>query len=792
MFKNYFKITCRILLRQKVYTIINVGGLAIGIACFIAIFLYISHELSYDRHFRNADSIYRIYSHEQSGATYLGTDKYATIPLPLATAIKYEFPEVLHLTSFEPQATLLSSQNGSFNEDGLWVDTDFFEVFSFQFAYGNPKTALSQPESIVLTESLAQKLFGDSNPIGKMVSSQIRHEVSNFTVTGTIKDPPENTSLKFSFFAPIRSYVYYANEWNTSNSHTFMVLTDGTHPKQIEAKMPDLLKKYQVASLWTDYHKEEYLLQPLLEYHLENQVNDDVGIKGNPQQVRIFSIVAVLVLLLGCVNYMNLAIARSMNRTQEVGLRKVIGAKRRQLILQFLGESILLSSIALLVSLTMLAVVLPIFSEFVDRPIELNIFDNKVLLPGLFLLVLVVGFLSGSYPAFFMSKLRPINSLKGTVSMGKTSFYLQKILIVGQYAVSISMIIISLVIYYQYGFIQQKEVGYDKEHIIAIRIQDIPSLEQHQTLKNQWLANPNIQSVTASTELPVNVTSSTVINYEGRIDDDPLVIYRLSVDHDFLDTYGIELVAGRDPSKKSTRNLKNLLFLNESGCKALNWDLDEAIGQEIKHRGTVMGVVKDFHMLSMHHAIEPLMLQIDNQAWLEYISVKIHPKDLPSTILQLENSVNRISNFPFEYKFLDDTFDQLYKADIHTGKVLGVFTGLSIFIASLGLFGLAVLSANQRTKEIGIRKVLGASISTLIKLMSGDFLMMVLLGFIIASPIAWYFTSKWLAGYTYKITLEWWMFALPGLTVVILAFLTISLQSIKAALNNPVDCLRDE
>ncbi|MEL7002380.1 MAG: ABC transporter permease [Bacteroidota bacterium] len=791
MINSYFIIALRNLLKHKMYAYVNIGGLALGITCFVAITLFVSHELSYDRHFANAERVYRVYAHEQSGETYFGTDNYATIPIPLARAIKEEVPEVEHLTTFEPYSVLLSNERAGYNETGLWVDEQFFDVFSLKFVVGNPKKALLQPSSIVLTESLANKLFGEENPIGQEVTRQIRRDIETFTVTGIIEDAPENTSFKFSYVAPYKSHFYYEDAWNTSNAHTFMTLSASANPRNVEAKIPALLKKYQEVSLSTEFLNEEYLLKPLLGYHLENSVLDDIGLKGSRQQLRIFSVVAILVLLLACINYMNLAIARSVNRTKEVGVRKVIGASRGQLVRQFLAESVLIALLAMVGAVILLALLLPVFSNLVERPLSFNLLTNSFLLSGLLFLVLLVGLISGSYPALFVSSFKPIDSLKGQQGSRKTNFNWQKILVVGQYAVSICMIIGSLVIYSQYRFIQQQEVGYDKDQIIAVRINDFPSSDKYEVLRNELEKHTNIIRVTASNELPLNITSNTIVNYEENNTDDPLVMYRTRVEDHFLDVYGIELIAGYDPSDSSSANQVPSLFLNESACKSSGWTPEEALGQIIKHRGKVIGVVRDFHMLPLNFAIEPLMLQMNNRGNLRYLSIKVSADDIPGTIDILESTVRQYSNFPFDYEFLDEEFSQLYENDTRMGKTLAILTLISIIIASMGLFGLAVFSANKRVKEVGIRKILGASVNTLVGLLSKDFIKMVIIGCGLAIPAAWYFSSEWLSNYAYRISLQWWMFAVPALAVMVLAFFTISSQAMKAALNNPVNSLRD-
>lgn len=791
MLKNYFKISWRNLIKEKLYSTINIGGLAIGMVCFVAMALYVNHELTYDRHFENAGQIYRVYTHEIGGEEYQGSNNYATIPIPLATAMREEFPEILELTSFEPQSALLKTGPETFDEYGIWVDEHFLDVFTFQFIQGNPATALMQTQSMILTRSLAEKLYGTSNPIGKQLTRQIRNDEKVFVVTGVIEDLPEKTSFKFSFLAPHRSHLPYQNAWNTSNSHTFMILAEGTDPVQIEEKMLPLLERHQQMNGWENLPQEEYFLQPLSAYHLENGVIEDIGLKANPDQLSVFAIVGVLVLLLACINYMNLAIARSMSRAREVGVRKVIGARKRQLVVQFLSESVLFATLALVIALGVLVLLLPAFSEWVERPLRLSLNEVPFLVPGLILLVLLIGLVSGSYPAFFMSSIQPIKSLKGKMKMGGKNFSLQRLLTVVQYVVSIIMVTGSLVIYKQYNFIQHSDVGYDREHIVSVRIPDFPSEEEYQVIKNQWLSHPNILGVTASTYLPINIKSSTTID-EGGVDEEPLVMYRNKIDADFLKVFDIELIRGNAFYEEVSNSSNKLLLLNETACKALGWELEESIGQQIAHRGRVLGVIKDFHQFSLHYPIKPLMLQLNNEARLEYLSIKVRPGDISETLNLLEETVSNYSEFPFEYRFLDDEFDQLYRSEIRLGEMLGVFTLVSILIASMGLFGLAVFMANQRTKEIGIRKVLGANFSQLTNLLSRELLSIILMSILFAIPIAWYLAKNWLVDYAYRIDLEWWMFALPGVMVIMLAFLTISQQTFRVARVNPVECLKDE
>ena len=795
MYRNYFKIAIRNLVKQKLYSIINIGGLAVGLSCFILILLFVQHELSYDRVHENGDRIYRIYQ-RQAGNMYMGSEYYAVTPAPLASVLLEEYPEVIHATSVTEHSALISNDQHHFWEKGLWADAQFFEVFSFSFLQGNPSKALENPKSIVITESLGSKIFGSKSPMGQTVSYQ---NGDAYTITGVIKDPPSNSSFKFSFLVSLQSNKFYLKKknqpkWDNNSFHTFMVLKEGANPLALQNKMPALIKKYQAEG---HPFEDEYIFQQLSEIHLQSNVNFDIGLKGNAKYVYVFSVIALIVLLLACFNYMNLAIARSINRAREVGLRKVVGAFRRQLIGQFLGESVLFAFLALLLALGIVNLLLPLFGQLVERPVAMEFLKNTLLLPGLLLLVIVVGLLSGSYPAFFMSSLQPVLVLKGKINGRQSRFTMQRWLIVIQYVVSIVLVTSSLVIYYQLQYMRQKELGYNKDHIIAIRIQDNSLAKNYEAIRTEWLQNTNLTSVTASNHLPANIMSSTIINdEEGGTKDDDLAIYHTLVDYDFLDVFGIELVAGRNFSPEIGSDLEEGYLINETAAKALGWTPEEAIGKQFTHIGleTVVGVMRDFHMHSMHQPIQPLMISLRNanNNFISFFSVKVRPEALPETIALLEKTVKKYSAFPFNYQFLDEHFDQLYKSEMKLGETFGFFTTLSLLIASLGLFGLAAFTAEQRTKEIGVRKVLGASVRNIVTILTKDFLGLVSLGFLLAIPISWYAMHRWLQDFAYRIEVEWWMFALAGLMAILVAKVTIGYQSVKAALKNPVESLKSE
>ncbi|MCG8387917.1 MAG: ABC transporter permease [Cytophagales bacterium] len=798
MFRNYFKITCRNLLKQKLYAFINIGGLAVGLTCFILIILYIQHELSYDRFFDNSDRIHRVYQ-RQLGNAYLGSDYFSVTPARLATTLTAEFPTVTHATSVNIQTALLEYEGSHFWEYGFLADTSFFDIFSYSFLAGNPGRALKEPRSIVLTRSLAQKIFGTQDPMGRVLNFQNNRPLGNTTlnaipykITGVLEDPPTNGSFQFSYVIDIQSNAYYRDRmekksWNSNSFFTFFLLAEGAELAELQEQMPGLLDKYKEGS------KEEYLLQPLTDIHLQPGINFDVGLKGNLKYVYLSFFIALIIVLLACVNYMNLAIARSIKRSREVGLRKVVGAVRRQLVFQFLLESVLITFLALCFAVGLTYFLLPFFGDLVERPLELPLAENISWAPGLLALVIIVGILAGSYPAFFMSALRPIHILKGTQDKF-AGFKIQRWLIVGQYTLSIVLVISSVIIYRQFQFIQQKELGYDKDHIITVKLRDPSLMKKIEVIREELLSDPRFDGVTASMHLPTNITSNTEINDErDKSEGGDLLIYESEIDYEFLDVFDIKLLAGRNFSPGIKTDNEEGYILNETAARALGWSPTEAIGKQFTHDGveTIIGVVEDFHMHSMHHAIQPLMMHLTGD-YSPYLSVKVKPGDLVSAINTLEQTFKSHSPFPFEYQFLEDEFDQLYKAEIRLGQAFTYFTALSLLIASLGLFGLAAFTASQRTKEIGIRKVLGASVRDIVSILSQDFVKMVTLGFFLAIPIAWYTMHNWLQNFAYHIALEWWIFVLAGFAAIIIALVTISSQSIKAALTNPVDSLRNE
>jgi putative ABC transport system permease protein len=795
MFPNYFKIALRNLLKQRLYSTINIGGLAIGLACFILILLYVQHEFSYDQFHQNNDRIYRVYQ-QQAGNAFMGSDYFGVTPTQLATVMENEFPEVESATALYEQTSLISFEDHNFWEKGLWADHHFFKVFTFPLIKGNVKTALEDPKGIVITKSLATKLFGEREPMGQMVKWR---NSELFIVTGVLSDPPDNSSFQFSYITNIRSNSWFNEQldkptWSNNAMHTFFILAEGASPKALEEKFPPILTKYRDPVGYSNYpFKDKYFVQPLDQLHLGFPMNADIGVKGNLKFIYIFLTVGMIVLLLACVNYMNLAIARSMKRAREVGMRKVIGAGRGQLIFQFLGESVFIALLSLFLAVGIVYLIIPSFNNLVERHIEFNLFENSSVLPSLLILVVVVGVFSGSYPAIFMASLKPIKVLKGKIDGKMMGFGLQKILTVVQYVASMVMVIGSIAIYRQIEFIRNMELGYEKDNIITIPVRDDVLIEKYDVLHNEWLQQPGIQSACLISHLPTNITSSHLINDEdGSGPEDDVSIYECRTTEDFLNVFGIELQAGKNFSKLSGE--KNEILINETAAKAMGWSLDEAIGKQILDNGKmniIVGVIKDFHMHSMHMPIEPLMIRYATN-WINHISIKVNPENLQETLVYLERSIGKISPYPFQYQMLEDNFNELYSSEEKLGEVFGLLTVLSILIASLGLFGLAAFTSEQRTKEIGIRKVLGASVRSVTLMLSKDFLSLVAIAFIIAVPIGLYLIQSWLQDFAYRVAIGWSIFGLAGLSAFVVANMAIGYQSLKAANTNPVNSLRSE
>ena len=793
MFKNYLKIAWRNFINGKLYSFINLSGLTIGMTSFILIALFVQYEISYDKQHEYVDDIYRVIS-EQPGNEYKGTDLFSGTPFPLGTAMVEDFPEVKAKTGIDLRKNLLSTDEEAFNEKGVFADKGFFDVFTVKLISGEGKSALVEPSNILLTESLAKKLFGNQSPLNQNVTF---NRGTQFTVKGVIADPPKNQHFNYSYIASVDDAPYYsANEkaWGNNSAVTYVRLASGTDFKQLESKLLVYQKKSEEEYAKYGLEPPIYRLQPLKDIHLHSKVNFELEPNGDMNYVYLYSLIAIVILLLASINYMNLTTVRAAQRAKEIGITKVLGANKNQLKAQFLGESFLLTVFSFVLALGLASVLLPLFGQLLGKNIPFQYVGNTWLLFGMFSVAILTGGLSGLYPAVFLSRVSPVKAFKGNFlkNNGRNS-WIRKGLVVGQFTAAIVLAIGSLIIYQQLQFTQDKNLGYTKEHIVHVPYATNEIANNENMIRNELLKNPRIKKVSMSTQIPLNFDNQGPIsNWEGNTTEELLGVYRTFVDYDFVDVLGMEIVEGRTFSKDFATDEKEGYIINEAAAKALGWKT--SVGKEFDE-GHVIGVVKDFHIQKFNLAIEPLYMRIRPQ-WAKnfgQVIMAIDVENFEETKKYITSVLNAaVPLVPFEVKFLDDTYAQLYDSEIKLGSTFSIFTILALIIASMGMFGLVSHSILQRTKEIGIRKVLGSSTIAIVSLISKDYLRLVVISLLTASPIAYYFMNDWLQSFAYRIEMDWWAFLLVGFLALIIAIITISFQSIKASLANPARSLRTE
>jgi len=806
MFNNYLKIALRNIFKHKGYSLINIIGLAIGMACCLLILLYVQDELSYDRYHENADRIYRVI--EEVRLEGVGEES-SSMPFPTGDTLPLEYPDAVEASVrfFNFQLPTMSVQYGTsdeklFNEPRFFfADSAVFRVFSFEMIEGDPKKALEEPNTIVITEAMADKYFEDEDPIGKTLRWQ---NGVNLNVTGVLKDIRPNSHFQFDFlgsFATLRR-LYGGNlpqTWYWNPCWTYILLKEGASPDALQAQFPALVQKY-----FPDSIKDKVVvkLQPLKDIHLFSHLDYEINPNSDISYIYIFSAIAVFVLLIACINFMNLATARSANRGREVGMRKVLGAYRMQLIKQFLGESMILCVIAAVFAVLIVEIVLPAFNAFSGKVLSTDYFTDGRLLVGLGLITLTVGIISGIYPAFFLSGFDPVKVMKGTLERGGKSSTFRKVLVVVQFAISIILIIGTIICFQQLNYLRNSGLGFNKDQVVILPAYGTGPARWFERYRERILQDPHISRVSAIEDVLGAKYQTGSFIPEGTSEANMQQIPLLVVTHDFIETFDMEMVSGRSFSKEFPTDITEGIIINESASKRFGWSPEEALGKRLRQQNGLMlrvvGVVKDFNYASLSQPITPFVLEMPRNpgqmnSRVRYVAVKTSTADIQQTIDLMRSTWEEVvPNRSFDFFFLDDELDKLYNAEEQMGRVFGVFTILAIVIACLGLFALASFTTELRTREIGIRKVLGAQASGIVILLSREFAKWVLIANVIAWPVAFYIMERWLDGFAYRTVIGIPTFIVAMLLAFVIAILTVSFQALKAALSDPAKSLRHQ
>ena len=787
---NYAKTAGRKIGHQKGYAFINIAGLAIGLAVCMLISLWVLEELGYDRFHKDSRRIFRVYRDES--ATAPGSAS-ALTPPPMAAALKKDFPEVLRSTRFGTwQKRLVSVGEKYFTEtEYMHADPDFFAMFTFPFLKGDPSSAFSNPYSVVLTEAAATKYFGHDDPLGKTLTVDHAFDV---VVTGVVRDVPRGSSLEFDLLSPfeilLKEYIGEDTQdnWGFNSFSTFVMLTSEQAGRGLGRKIGGYLKAFEPEDT------DKLAFQPLSAIHLRSRLNHDYSNTGDIKYVWIFGALAAFILIIACVNFMNLTTARSANRAREVGLRKVVGATRRQLIRQFFAESVLMALLSFCAALLLLEFLIAPFNTLAAKQLPSVLRTNPLVLLGFFGLALVTGLLAGSYPALFLSSFRPALVLKGTLRSAAANPLLRKALVVFQFSLSVFLIAGTAVISRQLSYMMKLDLGFNRERVVRLPLYG-EVLKKYGAVRDEFLRNPNVLSVTASLSLPTNIQNSPgTPEWEGKNPDEQMEIKADFVDYDYLETFGIPLVAGRSFRREIASDTETAFIVNEEAVRRMRL-APPVVGKPFGFwniKGWIIGVMKDAHLQSLHHKIEPMVFKIFPD-WFRTMYVKLRPGDIPASLASLEKTWAGMKlGYPFEARFLDDDFENLYRTEQRLGSLFRSFAALAVFIGCLGLLGLASFMAEQTAKEIGIRKVLGASVSGVTLMMSGQFVKWVLAANLIALPAAWIIMNRWLGGFAYRVELGMGVFLLSAGLSLGLAILTVSFQSFRAARIDPAVTMRQE
>ncbi len=803
MIKNYLNVAIRNLRKNKTYSFINISGLAIGIACTLLIALYVLEELSYDNFHPQGDRTYRVVT---KGIAQGESFEHARTAMPWGPSMADDLPEIENFLRIRTPNSrfMVQYEDRKFYEKGFFfVDSTFFDVLGYQLILGNAQDVLRNPNSVVVSERAARKFFGEEDPLGKTIKADISLEL---TVTGIMADPPDNAHMHFDFLVSLNSIADYRDaqgnliygnifeNWLWRSTYTYLLLGEEADPTQLQNKFSAFLDHYagdQFKQFGLEYNLE---LQPIRDIHLNSHLESEIEGNGNISYIYIFSAVALFVLFIACINFMNLSTARSIKRSKEVGLRKAVGAARHQLITQFLGESMVITVVASTLALMLVVVLLPIFTGITGQQIELIGEDTIAILLGLIAITVLVGVISGSYPAAFLSGFNPALVLKGKGGSDAGNRLLRKVLVMVQFTISALLVIGIGVVYLQMQYIQEKELGFDKEYLLAIPQPEPVSISRYPTLKSRLQDHPKVIGVTAASRIPGEFFGTGFTRKFGAPVEENVAVQSVSVDFNFAEVLGMQIATGRNFSEEFGTDSLSAVMINEAAVTALN--LEDPLQEQLAWFGQVgapiVGVVKDFHFKSLHDPIEPFLFFISGYNFL-WVLAKVEAEDLPQTIAYIEDQWATINpQHPFDYEFLSDKYGNLYQAESQLGNILNFFAAIAMFIAGLGLFGLVSFTTEQRTKEIGIRKTLGAPTANIVLLLMKGFAGLVLAANLVAIPIGYYFMNSWLQNFTYHSQLNVVVFIVAIVSTLLLAIITVSYKSIKAALTNPVKSLKYE
>lgn len=789
MLKNHLRMSLRTIFRHKVFSLINVFGFAFGMTCFILIFFYVRYETSYESFFEDADRIYRVIS-RSPGNMYMGSDYYGVSPTPLASALSVEVPEIETATKIGfPRNIWLGEKEQGFYVRAVHADEDFLKLFSFKLIEGDRATALDGPNKVLVSQELAEKYFRSENPVGRTI-------LDTFIVTGVFENFPKNSHFQFdcviSFvnLFPVDRREETLTDWDNTSFFTYVKLREGSDPRYLGEKIGLIVKKYDEES-----KKNIYFLQPLTRIHLNPHINFEFSQTIDMKYIYLFTSIALLILIIASINYMNLSTARASLRAKEIGVRKVIGAQRTQLIRQFLAESVMISGVAMCLALFFAWQLLPAFGSFVERNIQIGAQLEWKLFAELAAIVLLIGLAAGFYPALFLSSFRPVSIIKGATARLAGKGRLRSALVVFQFCMTVVLIVSCLVVYQQMRYLRTKNLGFNRENVVIFRISD-PGIQKNlPAFKNELRNHTGIIGVTTSSDYPTRIGSGFTGTYQ---DDSGAEVsfhtHWFSVDYDFLDLYEAEIVQGRNFSQTFGTDSQEAVIVNETFVKQANWKnpLGKIICTNFNEEAKIVGVIKDFNYHSLRLEIKPLIINCD-PGDVYYVSVRIRGQNIPATISHIKNTYDKfMTKYPFEFRFLDDIYNQMYRGELKLGILFGLFSIIAVSIACLGLFGMASHACERRTKEIGIRKVLGASISDILGILMGDFARLIVVANLIAWPIAYFVMSKWLNGFVYRTGIGAGVLLLSGTVTLLIAALTVSFHSVRTANANPSVSLRYE